>query len=95
MAYPRSLRNDATAGMLEIAWTDNTRQELDHALLRSRCQCADCRSLRAYSGQGPISSAEITVTDIRLVGNYAAQLVFSDGHERGIYPWAYLKTLGA
>lgn len=24
---------------------------------------------------------------------YGLQLVFSDGHERGIYPWAYLAGL--
>ncbi|VVQ11755.1 hypothetical protein PS938_03710 [Pseudomonas fluorescens] len=24
---------------------------------------------------------------------YGLQLVFSDGHERGIYPWAYLAQL--
>jgi DUF971 family protein len=24
---------------------------------------------------------------------YGVQLVFSDGHERGIYPWAYLRDL--
>ncbi|CAI8772207.1 hypothetical protein EMIT0P43_170072 [Pseudomonas jessenii] len=24
---------------------------------------------------------------------YGLQLVFSDGHERGIYPWAYLARL--
>jgi DUF971 family protein len=26
---------------------------------------------------------------------YGVQIVFSDAHERGIYPWAYLRTLGA
>ncbi|HYQ49053.1 MAG TPA: DUF971 domain-containing protein, partial [Pseudomonas sp.] len=25
---------------------------------------------------------------------YGVQLVFSDGHERGIYPWPYLRELG-
>ncbi|WP_130911983.1 gamma-butyrobetaine hydroxylase-like domain-containing protein, partial [Pseudomonas sp. Sample_9] len=24
---------------------------------------------------------------------YGVQLVFSDGHQRGIYPWAYLAQL--
>ena len=33
--------------------------------------------------------------DVRAVGNYALQLVFSDGHERGIFPWGYLRELGA
>ncbi|WP_413247280.1 gamma-butyrobetaine hydroxylase-like domain-containing protein [Pseudomonas sp. Marseille-P8916] len=25
---------------------------------------------------------------------YGVQLVFSDGHDKGIYPWAYLRELG-
>lgn len=29
------------------------------------------------------------------VGNYAALLVFDDGHETGYYTWDYLFTLGA
>jgi DUF971 family protein len=31
----------------------------------------------------------------RALGHYALQLVFSDGHERGIYPWALLRALRA
>jgi DUF971 family protein len=31
---------------------------------------------------------------MRPVGSYAVQLVFSDGHERGIFPWVYLRELG-
>lgn len=27
------------------------------------------------------------------VGNYALRLIFSDGHDRGIYPWPYLREL--
>jgi DUF971 family protein len=28
------------------------------------------------------------------VGNYAARLVFSDGHSTGLYSWDYLEKLG-
>jgi DUF971 family protein len=27
------------------------------------------------------------------VGHHAVPLVFSDGHDRGIYPWPYLAAL--
>ena len=36
----------------------------------------------------------ITVTHAELVGNYAIRLHFSDGHESGIFSWAYLRELG-
>ena len=35
------------------------------------------------------------ITDIIPVGHYAVQPRFSDGHESGIFTWAYLYELGA
>ena len=36
----------------------------------------------------------VTIGRIEPVGNYAVRIVFSDGHDTGIFTWAYLKTLG-
>jgi len=36
--------------------------------------------------------AEVRIERVEPQG-YGVQLVFSDGHERGIYPWAYLRDL--
>jgi DUF971 family protein len=96
MPHPKALHNDARTGALEIVWDDDTRQQLDGALLRRRCPCADCKSLRRKNGAEadkitPPTPAQIK--DIRLVGAYAAQITFSDGHDRGIFPWVYLKDL--
>jgi DUF971 family protein len=33
------------------------------------------------------------VTDLRLVGSYALNLTWADGHGAGIYTWEYLRTL--
>ena len=61
--------------------------------------------LRVYSpsaevvGHGPgqevlqIDKEQVTITDIKPVGNYAVKLVFSDGHDSGIYSWAHLHHL--
>lgn len=32
----------------------------------------------------------VTITAIEPVGNYAVRLVFDDGHQTGIYSWAFL-----
>jgi DUF971 family protein len=34
----------------------------------------------------------IRVVELNVQG-YGLQLIFSDGHERGIYPWPYLAQL--
>ncbi len=39
------------------------------------------------------TDAELTLADAPPVGHYAVQLRFSDGHDRGVYPWAYLREL--
>jgi DUF971 family protein len=36
----------------------------------------------------------VSFKDIEPQGNYAIKLVFSDGHDSGIYSWEYLRELG-
>lgn len=36
----------------------------------------------------------VTVTGFEEVGRYAIRFIFSDGHQSGLYSFAYLKTLG-
>lgn len=64
-----------------------------------------CEYLRVYSpsaevrGHGPgqevlqTGKINVTINAIQPVGNYALQLVFSDGHDSGIYSWDYLYQL--
>jgi DUF971 family protein len=94
MQCPESLHNDAVRGVLEIAWPGGSRQHLSNALLRAQCRCAECSSLRLRSGAELSVPLQLRIVAIRPVGAYAAQFIFSDGHERGIYPWAFLKALG-
>jgi DUF971 family protein len=35
----------------------------------------------------------VTIRAIEPVGNYAVRLVFSDGHNTGLYSWRYLYEL--
>ena len=37
---------------------------------------------------------DVTVTAVDAVGNYAVRLTFADGHNTGIFSWAYLRRLG-
>ena len=36
----------------------------------------------------------VSIKQVEPVGNYAIKLVFDDGHQTGIYSWAYLYDLG-
>lgn len=66
-----------------------------------------CEYLRVYSpsaevrGHGPgqevlqFGKRDVAIEEIEPVGVYAVKLVFSDGHDTGIYSWDYLYDLGA
>ncbi|MGZ5884850.1 MAG: DUF971 domain-containing protein [Burkholderiaceae bacterium] len=91
--HPQSITDHPQSRLLDIVWSDGKFQQYKHALLRSRCQCADCKTVRLHSGDEIESSADILIKEIRPVGMYGLQLIFSDGHDRGIYPWNYLREL--
>jgi DUF971 family protein len=60
--------------------------------LRAACRCADCRRERIDREVDP-DTRDATIADVRLVGDHALNIVFSDDHDRGIYPWSYLREL--
>lgn len=91
--HPESITNDSRTGVLEIAWQDGSVQRLGHAFLRASCRCADCQSRQMTGALPPASGSGMRITRIAPVGSYAVQLVFCDGHMRGIYPYAYLRQL--
>lgn len=87
--------------LLQIEWSDRTRQELLVRMLRDRCPCATCREKRnapaSEAGLLPILTVEETkplgIVDMRPVGNYAYAIHFSDGHDTGIYTIEFLRSL--
>jgi len=84
---------------LKLSWSDRE-TTLDGPLLRAACRCAQCRRVRLKAGDSidaPLSPSaadakEVTVTAAVSMG-YGLQLHFSDGHDRGIFPWSYLREL--
>ena len=91
--YPDSITNDRADGILEIRWQDGFLQRLRNGFLREQCQCASCRAARDQRNERIVAGPELRINSIVPVGSYAVQLIFSDGHVRGIFPWLYLRTL--
>jgi DUF971 family protein len=87
---PSIILNDLENRTLTLTWGDGQVQELQHCVLRAACLCAFCRSKRLKSEIKSDPTSEIT--EIHSQG-YGLQLVFNDGHDRGIYPWQYLKGM--
>ncbi len=91
MAAPVALRNRKQDRQLQIEWATGDAIELSHARLRGACPCSGCRAGR-LGGRIALVDDTVQITAIHPQG-YGVQLVFSDGHERGIYPWEYLHQL--
>ncbi|UQI33251.1 DUF971 domain-containing protein [Pseudomonas bijieensis] len=88
---PLAIGNFQGTGQLRLDWPDGREQRLDHAQLRRQCPCSQCRAFR-LQGLTVQVDTRVRVVEVNAQG-YGVQLVFSDGHERGIFPWAYLAGL--
>ncbi len=76
-----------------IEWVDGLLSDFSTVMLRGICPCARCvNEVTGVRMNDPSAvPASLTHTDVRLVGNYALALRFSDGHDTGIYPFRYLR----
>jgi DUF971 family protein len=91
---PTDIKLHQKSRVLEIAFEDGSRFELPCEFLRVYSPSAEVR------GHGPgqevlqTGKADVSITEIRAVGNYGIAPRFSDGHDSGIYSWGYLYELG-
>ncbi len=81
--------------ILEIAFDDGKRYRLSCEYLRVSSPSAEVRGHGAGQEVLQTGKREVSITAIEPVGNYAIKLVFSDGHDTGLYSWDYLYSLGA
>ena len=83
-----------------IKWEDGSESFITLEKLRRGCPCAGCRGEVDVMGnvyrnpEKPLSARAFQLVRINRVGGYAAQLVWADGHDTGLYSFEYLKRLG-
>ena len=80
---------------LTIKWSDDTESRYTAAQLRRSCPCAAC--VNEWTGEKMLDPANVpdalTLNKTALVGRYALNFQFSDGHETGLYSFQYLRDL--
>jgi DUF971 family protein len=92
--HPTEITLHQASRELEIAFDDGNRFRLTCEFLRIHSPSAEVR------GHGPgqeilqVGKRQVSITAIESVGTYAVKLVFSDGHDTGLYAWDYLHDLG-
>lgn len=95
---PKDLKVKTAEQQLVIEWKDGKRSEYALAQLRRQCPCATCRTEREQQRSNPLQILKsdptgVRVTTARLVGNYAIQFDWSDGHNTGIFEFRFLRSL--
>lgn len=91
---PTNITLHQASRVLTLSYADGTRFELPCEFLRVYTPSAEAR------GHGPgqetlqVGKRQVTIERIEPVGQYAIALVFSDGHDSGIYSWDLLYEFG-
>ena len=92
--WPVELRYVGAASVLEVAFDDGKSFALPAELLRVESPSAEVRGHGGSQKQIVAGKQDVAIQRIEAVGNYAARLVFDDGHDSGLYTWRYLRELG-
>jgi DUF971 family protein len=98
---PTNITLTQLAGQVTIHWSDGRKCNYPVGPLRLACPCVECRG--GHDRMGPqhsptdlrslIPLQPFQVEKLELVGNYALQFFWDDGHHTGIYTWDYLYRL--
>jgi DUF971 family protein len=95
------LENTAIMGNeIALAWSDGEESYLDFEMLRKACPCAACSGEPDVTGKVIVpkvvhSGKSYQLVRHQVVGGYAIQFFWGDGHSTGLYSFDLLRRLGA
>jgi len=95
VSRPREINVHKKSAILELVYEDGRSHSLTAEYLRVFSPSAEVQ------GHGPGQAVlqhgkkDVRFLDFEPQGHYAIKIVFSDGHDSGIYSWEYLDKLGS
>lgn len=90
---PIDIRLHQSSRLLEIKFDNHTECKLSCEFLRVYSPSAEVRGHGHGQEVLQLGKENVNITAIEPVGNYAVKLIFSDGHDTGLYSWDYLYEL--
>src|SRR5262245_14543371 len=95
--WPLSIQREGE-DRLVIEWNDGHRCVYTWAYLRKNCPCAGCREEREkppdpFRILKPNELVPLAPVKMERVGRYAYKIVWSDGHDTGLYTLEHLRQL--
>lgn len=91
---PTEIKLRQKSRLLEVAFEGGERFELSCEFLRVFSPSAEVRGHGPGQEKLQVGKRDVEILRVEPVGNYAVKLVFSDGHDSGIYSWDTLYNLG-
>ncbi len=88
---PTDIQFDIERHLIHFIWENEKTICLSHQQLRLACPCSFCRYNRFKKIPLRLEHA-VYVTQLNHQG-YGVQICFSDGHNKGIFSWEYLKNI--
>lgn len=92
MLIPTRIKLNKSSKTLELGYADGQQFALPAEFLRVHSPSAEVQG----HGNPVLQYGKINValTHVQPAGNYALKLTFDDGHDTGLFTWAYLHQLG-
>ena len=95
---PTKIKLAGENNTVSVQWSDGHTSAYPYRYLRDRCPCASCAE-NEPAKQAELSplpmfgSKPLKPERVELVGRYALQIFWNDGHSSGIYSFQYLREL--
>ena len=93
--WPTEIKLHQVSSILEVSFDDGSVYQLPYEYLRVYTPSAEAIGHAPGQEILQIDKEEVTIKEIKPIGNYAITPVFSDGHNSGIYTWDLLYKLGS
>ncbi|MCH8140578.1 MAG: DUF971 domain-containing protein [Gammaproteobacteria bacterium] len=92
MSRPEKITYHKQSRTLELKFSEGD-YEIPAELLRVYSPSAEVRGHSNTERRLQTGKKHIAIKGIEPVGNYAIRILFDDGHDTGLYAWAYLRDL--
>ena len=93
-SWPTELRLDKDKRVLTVTFDDGRSFALPAELLRVLSPSAEVQGHSPEQRVTVGGKKNVGIVRLEPVGNYAVRIVFDDGHDTGLFVWAYLRELG-
>ena len=90
---PNQITLDENAGSLSLIYSEKRECKFTCEFLRVFSPSAEVVGHGPGQRVNPIGKENVKIVEVEPVGNYAIKIVFSDGHDTGIYSWSHLRNL--